>query len=70
MNKSINSIDNYKQTLIETNDIVMNKYLDIIHEYIMFAISNIHIQKYNYLIFSFLIFIILLISFRDYYSSN
>jgi|SaaInlStandDraft_6_1057023.scaffolds.fasta_scaffold00388_12 hypothetical protein len=48
MNKSINSIDNYKQTLIETNDIVIDKYLDIIHEYIMFAISNIHIQKHNY----------------------
>jgi len=48
MNKSINSIDNYKQSLMETNENVMNKYLDIIHEYIMFAISNIHIQKHNY----------------------
>ena len=48
MNKSINSIDNYKQTLKETPSIVINKYLDIINEYITVAISNIHIQKNNY----------------------
>ena len=48
MNKSINSIDNYKQTLKESNEIVLEKYLDIVDEYITFAISNIHIQKNNY----------------------
>lgn len=48
MNKSINSIDNYKQSLKETSSIVINKYLDIVNEYITFAISNIHIQKNNY----------------------
>ena len=48
MNKSINSIDNYKQSLKETNDIVITNYLDIINEFINFAISNLHIQKNNY----------------------
>jgi len=48
MNKSINSIDNYKQTIKETPQIVINKYLDIVNEYIVVAISNIHIQKNNY----------------------
>ena len=33
MNKSINSIDNYKQSLKETSSIVINKYLDIVNEY-------------------------------------
>lgn len=48
MNKSINSIDNYKQSLNETNDVIMSNYLDIINEFIKFAISNVHIQKNNY----------------------
>ena len=48
MNKSINSIENYKQVLKEANDVIISKYLDIISEYINFSVANIHIQKNNY----------------------
>lgn len=48
MNRSINTIDNYRKNLKEPVDIVVNNYLDILNEYITFAISNIHIQKPAY----------------------
>ena len=48
MNRSINTIDNYRQHLKEPVEIVVNNYLDILNEYITFAMSNIHIQKPAY----------------------
>ena len=48
---TIFNLDNYNKNLDLSNDKIINKYREIIHEYLFHAIENIIIQDQNYFIF-------------------
>lgn len=48
MSKLISSSENYKNNLTESVNTIIHKYIECIQEYMLFSISNIHIQKNYY----------------------
>ena len=48
MSKIISNVENYKKDLNESVNTIIHKYIECLNEYIIFAISNVHIQKNYY----------------------
>ena len=47
--KTINNSDNYKSVIAEPQGLIFKSYTSLIHEYLLFCLDNIFIQKQRYL---------------------